>query len=382
MPPGFERTACFSRSIMNATPSITPLPDLPMTLDGVRIERLLAGKSLPLVAQPTKQNIGLAEWAKKNTEIIDTGLLTSGAVLFRGFGTSSVDSFRRFTDAVITEYIRYEFNLGPRLEISDLIYKSSLYPADLYLAIHNECSAQRTWPRRIAFCCTIPAERGGETPLADCRKALDRLTPEVREKLTRLGIMYVRDILNSELDGIFGTNSKSTIEEYCKRNDYEFEWDRQGGIHLQFVAQVVREHPVTAEQLLFNIVHLYLLSRYSFIGEPQPIPRPVAGLPYERSKYNLNACFGDGSPIDDETVFQVHNAYITEAVEFSWQKGDILLLDNMLIAHGRGRFSGDREVLLAMGNPYHSLPAFRGMTARTTQSGAQDKNTSPAAAGI
>ena len=32
-----------------------------------------------------------------------------------------------------------------------------------------------------------------------------------------------------------------------------------------------------------------------FIREPQPIPRPVAALPYERGKYDLNACFGDGS---------------------------------------------------------------------------------------
>ncbi len=74
--------------------------------------------------------------------------------------------------------------------------------------------------------------------------------------------------------------------------------------------------------------------------------------------YDLNACFGDGPPIDDEAVFQVHNAYAMEAVEFPWQKGDILLLDNMLIAHGRNTFAGNREVLLAMGDPYHSMQAF------------------------
>ena len=74
--------------------------------------------------------------------------------------------------------------------------------------------------------------------------------------------------------------------------------------------------------------------------------------------WGLNACFGDGSLIDDEAVFQVHNAYTMEAIELPWRKGDILLLDNMLIAHGRNCFAGDREVLLAMGNPYHSMQAF------------------------
>ncbi len=294
----------------------------------------------------------------KSAEFIDTGLLTCGAVLFRGFGPVSVDSFRRFTDVVIAEYMPYEFGLTPRPEISDSIYSVAPLPPDIFLSTHNECATLRNWPMRIAFCCMTPAERGGETPLADCRKVLDRLTPEVREKFARLGVMYMRDISKTELEGVFGTNSKPYIEEYCERNDYEFEWDRQGGIHIRFIAQAITEHPVTAEPVWFNLVRLYLASSYPFIREPQPIPRPVAALPYERGKYALNVCFGDGSPIDDEAVFQVHNACTMEAVEFPWQKGDILLLDNMLIAHGRNSFAGDREVLLAMSNPYHSMPAF------------------------
>ncbi len=343
---------------MNATPSITPLPDLPLTLDGVRIERLLAGKSPPLTAHPTKHGIDLVEWAMKSAEFIDTGLLTCGAVLFRGFGPVSVDSFRRFTDVVFAEHMPLEFNLAPRQEISDLIYETPRLPPDIYLSTHNECAAQRNWPMRLAFCCKNPAERGGETPLADCRKVHDRLTPEVQEKFARLGVLYIRDISKAELDGVFGTNSRPYIEEYCERNDYAFEWDRQGGIHLRFITQTITEHPVTAEPVWFNHVRLYLASRYPFIREPQPIPRPVAALPYVRGKYDLNAFFGDGSPIDDEAVFHIHNAYTMETVEFPWQKGDILLLDNMLIAHGRNRFAGDREVLLALGNPHHSMQAF------------------------
>ena len=343
---------------MNASPSITPLPQLPLTLDGVRIERLLDDNSPPLTAHPTKRGIDLVEWAMKSAEFIDTGLLTCGAILFRGFGLVAVESFRRFTDAVFAERMAYEFDLAPRQEISNLIYESITLEPDTYLHTHSECSAQRIWPMRLAFSCKVPAKRGGETPLADCRKVHDRLTPEVRDKFARLGVMYFRDISKTELDRIFGTDSRPYIEKYCKRNDYEFEWDRQGGIHLRSVAQAIREHPVTAEPVWFNHLCVYLASIYLFIREPRPIPRPVAGLPYERDKYDLYARYGDGTTIDDEVVFQVHNAYTMEAVEFPWRKGDILLLDNMLIAHGRNRFAGDRKILVALGNPYHDMGTF------------------------
>jgi hypothetical protein len=38
-------------------------------------------------------------------------------------------------------------------------------------------------------------------------------------------------------------------------------------------------------------------------------------------------------------------------VAFPWQKGDILLLDNMLVAHGRAPYAGPRKVVVAMAEP-------------------------------
>ncbi len=211
----------------------------------------------------------------------------------------------------------------------------------------------------------MPVERGGPTPLADCRKVYNRLTPEVRDKFAKLGVMYIRDIPEAELAGVFESSSTSYIDAYCKRNDFDFEWDKKGGIHVCFVAQAVIEHPITAEMLWFNHAHLYLLSSYPFLGEPRPAPRPVAALPYERENYDRYAYYGDGSPIDAGAMCEIHNAYLAEAVEFPWQKGDILLLDNMLMAHGRKPFAGEREMFVAMGDSYRGLVARRGKTVAT-----------------
>jgi alpha-ketoglutarate-dependent taurine dioxygenase len=38
-------------------------------------------------------------------------------------------------------------------------------------------------------------------------------------------------------------------------------------------------------------------------------------------------------------------------VLFPWQSGDVILLDNMLMAHGRTPFAGSRKVVAGMAQP-------------------------------
>jgi hypothetical protein len=62
--------------------------------------------------------------------------------------------------------------------------------------------------------------------------------------------------------------------------------------------------------------------------------------------------YGDGSPIEPEVLDELRAAYQQETVSFPWQKGDILMLDNMLASHGREPYSGQRQVLVGMAEPY------------------------------
>ncbi len=62
----------------------------------------------------------------------------------------------------------------------------------------------------------------------------------------------------------------------------------------------------------------------------------------------LNARFGDGSRIDPVMLEEVRGAMRREMSLVPWQAGDILILDNMLAAHGRMPFAGPRKILLAM----------------------------------
>ena len=57
----------------------------------------------------------------------------------------------------------------------------------------------------------------------------------------------------------------------------------------------------------------------------------------------------------DETLAELRAAFDAETVSFDWKAGDVLLLDNMLAAHGREPFVGPRVVQAVMADPYRSV---------------------------
>jgi alpha-ketoglutarate-dependent taurine dioxygenase len=81
----------------------------------------------------------------------------------------------------------------------------------------------------------------------------------------------------------------------------------------------------------------------------------VENLPY-------NTFYGDGSEIPDEVIAHLMTAYDSQTVKFGWQAGDLLLLDNMLVAHGRSRFTGERKILTAMGDEIRPISVLPGST--------------------
>jgi hypothetical protein len=61
-----------------------------------------------------------------------------------------------------------------------------------------------------------------------------------------------------------------------------------------------------------------------------------------------NVYYGDGTRIEDAVVAEISEIYEQQAVRFQWQPGDVIVVDNMLVAHARDPFEGTRKVLVAM----------------------------------
>jgi alpha-ketoglutarate-dependent taurine dioxygenase len=122
------------------------------------------------------------------------------------------------------------------------------------------------------------------------------------------------------------------------------------------VCQAVASHPVTGEAVWFNQAHLFHVS--SLRGEIRD-----SLLAASADEPPRNAYYGDGSVIADNDLDQIRAAYDDATVVFSWEKGDVLLVDNMLVAHGRKPFRGERRIVVGMGQPFgseagQSLPPY------------------------
>jgi len=58
--------------------------------------------------------------------------------------------------------------------------------------------------------------------------------------------------------------------------------------------------------------------------------------------------FGDGSPLDTDAVIQAVQLADELSIDLPWQAGNVALVDNLTVLHGRKPFEGTRRVLASL----------------------------------
>ena len=311
----------------------------------VKTNHLQPGETPPLVIKPDVEEIELTDWAKNHREFLETKLLQHGAILFRGFNLDYVSAFENLAQAICPNLFG-DYGDLPREGISNKVYGSTPYPSDQAILFHNESSHLHQWPLKIWFFCMQPAQKGGETPIVDCRKAYKLLDPKLREKLEQRQLMYVRnyiDGLDVSWQDFFRTTEKTVVEDYCNQAGIDFEWLSGKGLKTSQVRPAVSKHPKTEEPVFFNQVQLHHVSCL------EPAVRESLLSTFGEERVPRNVYYGDGSPIEDSVIEEIGEVYQQAKVSFPWQQGDVLMLDNMLTAHGRNPYEGSRKIVVAMG---------------------------------
>ena len=283
-------------------------------------------------------------WLKEQHSWAQKALLESGALLLRGFSAINVDELEAIATLVGGERPQpYENRSTPRTSVKGNIYTSTEYPASEVIPLHNENSYSAGWPAQILFLCEQPAQQDGETPIADSRKVYTSISPETRAAFERKGVMYTRHYCEVGLSWqqTFHTDQRAEVEQYCHRNNIQFEWDAAGELSTRQVLPACRRHPITQQWVWFNQAHLFHISNLGSFAQdlldiygPQRVPR--------------NAFFGDGSEIEIPLLDEIRAAYAAHSVPLAWSRNDLLILDNMLWAHGRRTYAGPRRILVAM----------------------------------
>lgn len=276
---------------------------------------------------------------------IDAALIREKALVFREFGVAAGE-LEPLLRLFLPDRLPYVHGNSPRTKVGDNVYTSTEYPAELTISMHNELSYSGQWPARLLFYCAQAPATGGATPVVDGERWLASLDPEVRDAFAA-GLRYTQNLhdgfgFGRSWPDTFETDDRAHVEKVLRAQDCEWEWKPDGGLRILQRRAATTRHPVTGAEVWFNQADQWHLSTLD--GETAAALREMLA-PEDMPQ---SVTFADGSPIPDEYITQIRTRGLDEAVDVDWRAGDLLLIDNVLVGHGRRPFTGSRKVLVAM----------------------------------
>jgi alpha-ketoglutarate-dependent taurine dioxygenase len=290
----------------------------------------------------------LKEWIKQHADFVKMLFEKERVLLFKGF--APIAARNDFSEIVSltseSSSLQYAEPSTPRTRLQDDIYTSTEYPKEQTIAQHNEHSYSDFWPRKLFFYCEQPAIGGGCTPICNSSEVYKLIPEEIVHRFeSKGGVMYVRNF-TEEMDirwqDFFNTEDKQTVEAYCRTRNMGYKWHDDQTLMIYQVAQASITEKNFDQRLWFNQAHLF---HYSNLNEE--IANYLIEV-YGTENLPRNTFYADGSPIDVADLNSIRDAYAKAMFRFNWDKGDLLIMDNVNFSHGRDAYTGDRSLLVSM----------------------------------
>jgi hypothetical protein len=356
-----ERKSEFEKASFDT--SISEIPKCPLTKwDAQNIDITSSSapaRTLPLEIHRSSLQPGVSEeeYIAQNKEVILQQLTEAGAVWVRGFEMmKTTDGFQRFYQLLELEPCQDPLaSVGARAVVNK---KSAMYEAvnkpsraRFFVGMHNESTNKRT-NRLGAFVCFKRAETGGEFLLLDGLKMMADIKPDTLQRLYERGVRFsnaelpffdflrnagpLKPVLQPVFKGLAELAVGAKIDM-----ELELRWDENERDGLRLLAfsppqSPVNRHPLTGEPAWFCNVHSH--SRYLRDKRDGDLPETSGSSKLNRT----NMFYGDLSEIDEADLREIDDATMRNLVHVPMQQGDVVLVDNYQVMHGRAKFTGER----------------------------------------
>jgi len=316
--------------------------DVPTMLDGIAGEQRGNGHTSVTLYDLAAAGVDPMDWISKHREALRATLRTRGAVLVRALPVE-VAAFHEAVTMIGGDLLGYTERSTPRSAVAGNIYTSTEYPPDQAIPMHNENSYSDRWPGTLFFFCQTAPSSGGATPVADSRAVLRLMPDDLRERFAD-GVVYTRTLregLGLSWQEAFQTEDEAEVAAYCAEHGMSLEWT-EDGLRTRQHRPAWRREPYTGEQVWFNQANLF------HVDSLEPEVRTALLAIYEEADLPRNAYLADGRRIPGGDLAAVTRVYDEVSFAVPWQAGDVLMVNNMLMAHGRQPFTGNRRILVAM----------------------------------
>lgn len=348
---------------MNAPASLSAVVQVPIG-DAVRLEPYAPGRGLPVFITPLDPALAddldaATAWLRARQEAFDALLCDVGAVVLRGFAWRDTDGFAAAIDHYPSPAHGYLGGATPRDQVKGRVFEATRAPAAAKLMFHQEMAYLPHFPSKLAFFCNVAPETGGETLIADVRRFDSEISQSFRAEVRRRGVRYKRnfrrpDWSSGDLDldtfhrpwtEAFSTTDPKAAEAGCLAMGLEFEWEANGSLSVIYNAPGFVTHPRTGREIWFNQIPSQSRNASS-LG-----PARMALYDQRYGKDNprpYTTTYGDGGEIAVDDVMGLYPVLERLEVAFPWRQGDLMLLDNFYVFHGRGGYTGRRDVQVAL----------------------------------
>lgn len=348
--------------------STGPLENHPLPL-------LIFPENVSQTASKEQQLRYLQDWWQEHRASMQADLHRYGAFLLRGFPIETPQDFEDIAKTIDPELKNNYLGTSPRDALTKYVFSASELPPSYPIPQHCEMSFVKNPPRHLFFSCLLAPQQNGETPLCDFRKVYRDLDPAVRMRFDTLGVQNIRNYAGPRTpkkfdlwqlkrwDSMFGTDDRQKVADICRENDFNIVWKEQDSLLIANTQPATRAHPVTGETVWFNHSQVFHWSaipgEYAYIAKRQKrmpmyaLEQVAKGLIAGKKRLQapeeqaMHCTYGDGSPISDSDMDAVRAAIWKNLVIFPWQKGDVVVIDNFAVSHGRMPYTGPRQVVVA-----------------------------------